>query len=553
MNSALRPYVTAASIALVGASIIAVTPVAPPPANAQVWSVRLTSTDVSGSGDVFDHLANTPLGNGVALVYGGSFIPNPTQEYLDNVVDLYLKPMGFTGHAQVESLPDMASPLSGPESLGYGDSLQQGVPVMVNDIERAVTSSHADAANPVVVFGYSQSAQIASLIMPQLKADGVPTDAVHFVFIGNVLDPTGGIAHIFDVPGAIGTSLAPGLGPSSTLGSGGATSISDSALSDVTFHGGPLAGIDYPEQPATPSDLYPTTIFSLEYDGVPDSPHYAGSLLADLNADLGTFFEHFSYLTIPESEIQSAITLPGSESLGAADLTDYLVISNDNLPLTELLLLIPGIGKPLHDLLTPYLTTLVNAQGYGSLTDGFNGGPQNVPDDYFGTTPTNISPAELSAALSQAWQQGVQAAMNDIAHPESYTEQIQPLEPFIQSIHDTFGFGPADPSFSQFIDALLKLFNFPVSDVSLSSSPSLTDIATDISETLHYDANSMAPLTNAINSLDISLPAYDAALGDPDLATAANDALGTFDVLFGIESPLVAILGTAVNLDTLFS
>jgi hypothetical protein len=540
---------------LAGAGLITVPQIAAPfpspSPSSQAWRVRLTSTDGSGSGDVFDHLANTPLGNGTALVFGPSLDPNPTQEYLDSVVDLYLKPMGFTGHAQVESLPDDLSPISGPESLGYGDSLQQDVPIMVNDIERAVTSSHADAANPVVVFGYSQSSQIASLIMPQLKADGVPTDDVHFVLTGDVLDPTGGIAHIFDVPGAVGTSDAPGLGPSSTLGSGGATSISDSALSNVNFSGGPLAGIDFPEQPATPSDLYPTTIFSLEYDGVPDSPHYAGSLLADLNADLGFFFEHLTYLTIPESEIQSAITLPGSESLGTTDsLTDYEVIPNDNLPLTEGLLLIPGIGKPLHDLLTPYLTTLIDAQGYGSLTGGYNPGPQNVPDDYFGTTPTNIEPAELSAALSQSWQQGVQAAMNDMAHPVSYTDQIQPVEPFLQSFHDSFGFGPANPTFAQFIDAVLKFFNFPVSDVTLSSSP--TDIATDISETLHYDANSLAPVTNAQNSLDISLPAYDAALGDPAEVSAANDALGPFDALFGI-SPVIALLGTAVNLETLFS
>jgi hypothetical protein len=540
---------------LAGASLIAVPQIAPPlprpSPSPQVWAVRLASTD-AGSSDVFDHLANTPLGNGVALVYGPSLIPNPSPEYLDNAVDLYLKPMGFTGHAQVESLPDMLSPVSGPESLGYGDSLQQDVPVMVNDIERAVASSHADAANPVVVFGWSQSAQVASLIMPQLKADGVPTDDVHFVLVGDPVDPTGGIAHIFDVPGAIGTSEAPGLGPSSTLGSGGATSISDSALSNVNFDGGPLAGVDFPEQPATPSDLYPTTIFSIEYGGVPEFPHYAGSSLADLNALLGVVFEHLEYFSIPESQIQSAITLPGSESLGASDLTDYELISpTGGLPLTEALLLIPGVGKPLHDLLTPYLTTLINAQGYGSITEGWNQGPQNV-SELFGTSPTNISPAELSAALSQSWQQGVQAALNDMAHPESYAQQIQPVEPLIHAVHDALGVGPLNPTFSQLLDELLKVANFPVSDVSLSSSPSLPDIATDISETLHYDANSMAPLQNAMNTLDISLPAYEAALGDPAEASAAHDALGPLAAVFGV-SPLIALLGTVVNLDTLFS
>ena len=102
----------------------------------------------------------------------------------------------------------------------------------------------------------------------------------------------------------------------------------------------------------------------------------------------------------------------------------------------------------------------------------------------------------------------------------------------------------------------------PVSDVTLSSSP--TDIIDDISATLSYDYSSLLPLTDAINALLTSLPAYDANIftdqleaGNPLDAildpTSANTALVPFDLFFGAEIPLFAALGTFINLAELFS
>jgi hypothetical protein len=126
----------------------------------------------------------------------------------------------------------------------------------------------------------------------------------------------------------------------------------------------------------------------------------------------------------------------------------------------------------------------------------------------------------------------------------------------------TWGFAPENPSFTDVVDGLLKFAGFPVSDVTLSSSP--TDIINDLSSTLSYDYSSLLPLANAINASLTSFPAYDAtifasqleagnlldALLDP---TSANTALVPFDLLLGAGSPLFAALGTVVNLAELFS
>jgi hypothetical protein len=375
-----------------------------------------------------------------------------------------------------------------------------------------------------VVFGYSQSSEASSLLMQQLQADGVPSDDVHFVLVGDPVNPNGGFMNTFDFPA-------------------GNTSA--------------FTALDVPFEPATPSDLYPTDIYTLEYDGFADFPHYTTNLLSDLNAMLGFFLEHSTYLDITPQEISSAQLLPGSEALTGEGLTDYYVIPNDNLPILEPLLLIPG-AQPLYDLLEPDTQILVNL-GYGSITEGWNQGPANVPTT-FGLFP-DINQTQLSDALSNGWQQGVTDALNDLQHPISYQDQVAPLQPFEDALH-TIGVAPENPSFTDVVDGLFKDFGFPVSDVTLSSSP--TDIVNDINATLSYDYSSLSPLEDAIKAALTGLPTYDAnivtdqiqagnfldAILDP---MSANTALAPYDLLVGAEVPLFAALGTAVNLAELFS
>ncbi len=54
-----------------------------------------------------------------------------------------------------------------------------------------IAGGQVDVANPVVVDGYSQSSVISSLLMQQLASQGVPSDDVHFVLVGDESAPNG--------------------------------------------------------------------------------------------------------------------------------------------------------------------------------------------------------------------------------------------------------------------------------------------------------------------------------------------------------------------------
>ena len=294
--------------------------------------------------------------------------------------------------------------------------------------------------------------------------------------------------------------------------------------------------------PATPSDLYPTDIYTLEYDGFADFPHYTTNLLSDLNALLGIFLAHTEYLDLTPDQINNAILFPGSEALTGEGLTDYYMIPNDTLPILEPLLLIPGIGQPLYDLLEPDTQILVNL-GYGSITQGWNQGPANVPTT-FGLFP-DIDQTQLSDALSSGLQQGHTDALNDLQNPVSYQDQVAPLLPVEDALYTGFDV-PQNGSFTDVVDGFLKIAGFPVSDVTLSSSP--TDIVNDISSTLSYDYSSLLPLADAINVSLTTLPTYDANIATDQLEagnllnaildpTSANTALVPYDLLIGADSP----------------
>jgi hypothetical protein len=497
----------------VGAGLLVVPSIAPSPRNVEVRAIQLVDT------------AESPLGAGVALVFDGSGDPIPPPQYVDAADTLYLQPLGFTGAAQSSFIPDGLSPQTGVHSLGFGTSLGQDQQIMVSDIESQIAAGGVSPENPVVVFGYSQSSTAASLIMQQLQAAGVPSDDVHFVLVGDTQNPDGGFFNAFDFPA--GNSSA-------------------------------FTAFDVPFLPATPSDLYPTDIYSLEYDGAADFPHYTTNLLSDLNALVGVFLEHLLYVDLTPDEINNAILLPGSEALTGQGLTDYFMIPSASLPILEPLLLIPGIGQPLYDLLEPDTRILVNL-GYGSITEGWNQGPANVPTT-FGLFP-DINQTQLSDALSNGWQQGLTDALHDLQHPISYQDQVAPLQPFADAFY-THGFAPANPSFTDAVDGLLKLFAFPVSDVTLSSSP--TDIINDISATLSYDYSATLPFADAVNALLSSLPAYDANIVTDQLDAgnflgaildpmSANTALVPYDLILGVAPALIATVGTVGNLAELFS
>lgn len=512
---ARHSYITA-GVAITGAGLIALAPVEAPTAAVQTHAVRLTSGDS----------ADSALGDGTAFVIGGSGIPIPPDRYVDAADTLYLQPHGFTGSPQALDTPEGFYPTTGVHSLTVDVSEAQGAQILTNAVEGQIAGGQVDAANPVVVFGYSQSSAFSTFTMQQLHEQGVPSDDVHFVLVGDTAAPNGGLLERFDVPVGSDPSI-PSFG--------------------ITFGG------------ATPDNLYPTDVYTLEYDGFADFPQYPINPLSDLNAYAGMIFEHLTYLQVGSEQIQNALPL---ETTGDT-LTNYYVIPVDNLPLLDPLRLIPFVGNPLADLLQPDMKVLVNL-GYGSITDGWSQGPANVPTP-FGLFPTNLNWGDVFTALVNGAHQGVHAAIADLANPDNY--KITPpldnpvLTPLVEAAYTSGLIDTLQPTPQELSQALLG-GTFPISDVTLHSP--LPDIVNDLTATLSADEAALLPIADTINAFTTTLPAYDAtlfmdqleagnllgAIGDP---IAADLALVPFAIFLGAGPIADAVEGTLTNLLNLIS
>jgi hypothetical protein len=497
-----------AGAAIAGASLIAA-PVLSPAPHIEMRDVQLTSGDGAGS----------PLGDGTALVMGGSSIPIPPQSYVNAADTLYLQPRDFTGTPQALDTPEGFYPTTGVNSLTADASEAQGAQILNGAITGQIADGNVDAANPVVVFGYSQSSALSTMTMEQLWNQGVPSDDVHFVLVGDTAAPNGGLLERF-------TDLSvPSFG--------------------ITF-GNP-----------TPDDLYPTDVYTLEYDGFADFPQYPIDPLSDLNAFAGMIYEHLTYLELDPGQIQNAIPL---ETTGDS-LTDYYMIGVQDLPLLDPLRLIPFVGNPLADLLQPDMTVLVNL-GYGSITDGWSQGPANVATP-FELFPTDLNWSDVFTALANGVPQGIEAAIADLENPDNY--QIPSLldNPTLAPLVDAaFTSGLIDtlqPTPEQLTQALLG-GNFPLSDATLLSPP--TDLVNDFTSTISADYAALLPIADTINALTTTMPAYDAslfvdqleagnllgAIGDP---IAADVALIPFAIFLGAGPITDAVEGTLLNIANL--
>jgi PE-PPE domain len=509
----------ATTCAIAAAGLVTIPPLVSP---LHTVAVHLISVD---DGD-------SPLGDGTALIFGTSGTPVASPGYQEAVEQLYLQPRGFDGTVQAPFTPEGLYPVTGVHTLPVDTSFAQEEQILDSAIQSQIAAGGVDAANPVVVFGWSQSADFSGLTMPELAAQGVPSDDVHFVLVGDASNPDGGLLERFDLPAGSDPSV-PSLG--------------------ITFDG------------ATPADLYPTDIYTNEYDGFADFPKYPIDFLSDLNAFLGIAFDHITYLDPDPGQLADAIQLPTST---ADTLTNYYMVPED-LPLLDPLRFIPVIGNPLADLLQPDMSVLVNL-GYGSIEDGWSPGYADVPSP-FGLFPTDLNWGDVLTALVNGIPQGVTAAVKDLEDPANY--QVissildNPLTNQLISIAHTMGFTDATNlqsllniptllSLAQ--NALSEFANFPISDATLLSSP--TDLINDFSATLSADYATLVPVADTVTALLTSLPSYDinlftdqleagnllGAVGDP---IAADIALVPFAIGYGAAAPILeAVGGTLLNL-----
>jgi hypothetical protein len=497
--------------AIAAAGLIAVPTVTSPTPAGQTRDIQLIDS------------ADSLLGDGAALVIGGSGIPLPPERYVDAADILYLAPRGFAGSPQALDTPAGFYPTTGVNSLTADASEAQGSKILDAAILGQIATGKVDADNPVVVFGYSQSSAFSSMTMQQLDSQGVPSDDVHFVLVGDTAAPDGGLLERFDLLG-----------------------------SDLSV---PSFGITFGDP--TPADLYPTDIYTLEYDGFADFPQYPINPIADLNAFAGMIYEHLTYLGLDADQIQNAVPL----DTAGDTLTNYYMIPVDDLPLLDPLRLIPIVGNPLADLLQPDMKVLVDL-GYGSITDGWSQGPANVPTP-FELFPTDINWQDVATALVNGVPQGIQAAIADLENPDNY--QIPSLldNPTLAALVDAaYTSGLIDtlqPTSQELTQALLG-GSFPLSNATLLSPPA--DIINDLSATLSADYAALLPIADTVNALTTSLPSFDVsvflnqleagnligAIGEP---IAADVALVPFALFLGLGPIADAVEGTLLNITRL--
>jgi hypothetical protein len=233
-------------------------------------------------------------GSDTAIILGGTTEPMPSTAFAQTAEELYLHALGFDAGATGSTVCDMIAtdPCSAPlQVLTTPELIQQGPSSLTaaDDVVLAVRNEFDanpgvfDADHPLTIFGYSQSATAESIAMARLAEDGIPKDDLHFVFIGDPsLAETGVWPNLVtDLDGLLGTSLT------------------NTILTDLGFDG-VLGNV-------TPDDLYPTTIYTLDGDGVADfQPDFnSGGLLATI---YGLFVTHVEYLGLTPAEIADATT-----------------------------------------------------------------------------------------------------------------------------------------------------------------------------------------------------------------------------------------------------
>ncbi len=333
-----------------------------------------------------------------ALIMGGTGNPQPDPAYVSAVNNAYIQRL-FAGANPVGLFtPEQFWPIT--PSLGnltFGQSVAQGVGLLNTAIDTQINTLH----NSVLVFGYSQSATIATNEIKALTAAGSPYQGqLSFMLIGDPNNPVGGILERF--PGFYIPFL------------------------DVPFNGA-----------TPPNSPYPTSIYTIQYDGIADAPQYPLHVVSDLNAIMGYFYVHSTYPTLTAAQVANASPLPTSP--GYTGSTQYYMFLTQDLPLLDPIREIPYVGNPIADLLQPDLRVLVDL-GYGSYGPGLN--YANIP------TPAGLleigDPFIIIPDLAKGAVQGSQAALVDLGLlPQS---DLPNTYPYVPSIDPDLNFFLGQPS-----------------------------------------------------------------------------------------------------------
>jgi len=331
-----------------------------------------------------------------ALIVPGTGTPDPTavEDYMSNAVAYYIAPTtaSCAQRCTPEPVPYIAQfwpfPFAGWGGLSGAKldaSVASGVEQLTSDL---IGTYRPGPADPVVIFGYSQGATVASLqksLLSKLSADDQAN--ISFVLIGNPNRPNGGL---FARLAAFGTV----------------------PILDATF------GLP------TPTDTAMATVdVAFQYDGTADFPLYPINLLATLNAAAGFWYNHGTMLSpdgrhptdlpngLTPAELAAAIADPANQQRVAGSDTTYVLIPTPDLPLLQPLrefgasFGLESLTTAVIDLVQPALRVLIET-GYDRTL------PYGQPAPLRLIPPVN--PVTLTVDLVDAIGQGIRDALDDL-------------------------------------------------------------------------------------------------------------------------------------------
>ena len=222
-----------------------------------------------------------------ALVLGPTGYATPDAAYLAAADSLYL-------HMPIADV----SALTTPETGDFGPSVTAGEADLIAAVNADYASGTMSAADPLTVMGYSQSAVIAGLAEQTFAQEGIPTQDLHFVLVGDTASAEGGMLNDF-------VNMLP------------------PEYADIVTQYMDANGMGYLIGATTPDNLYPTDVYTIQGDGWSD---FTPNIVQDFD---GMIFTHQEYLGLTATEIADAsVTVDGLTNyftITAPDMFDALV------------------------------------------------------------------------------------------------------------------------------------------------------------------------------------------------------------------------------------
>lgn len=329
------------------------------------------------------------------IVMTGTFTADPDAEYVAMAMNDFVKPSRSADDPpQIPDYntpipldtPEQAWPITGLLDYTFGRSVQIGWADLRGQIAE---TTEVTGGQPIIVFGYSQSAVISiheKRRLAELYPAGDPAAPnIQFVLIGDLNRPNGGVM--------------------------------------TRFQGAYIPLINFYFNGPAPTDTnFNTVDIARQYDGFADFPLYPINLVADLNALLGILYVHTDYEAV-SLDPASGKYVEGTLEQRYGD-TTYYTIPTARLPLLQPLRDL-GVPEPLMALVEPALRVVVEAGYDRTISPGLPTPARLLP---------RIDPAQFATDFVEGIEQGIADAHAEIENPTPRPPGPTPTERVITDL-----------------------------------------------------------------------------------------------------------------------